>query len=136
MLIHGKGTYLSVDGADLSQYTSNSQLEFTMQTHDVTTYGKNRNVFHGGLGGGTITASGFYDNTATTGPRDVLEPLAKSGEVVPIVHRPEGTGAGKPQDTVDGIITKYTQTHPVNDMVTWSIDIQMSDDVNSDPQPA
>jgi hypothetical protein len=64
----------------------------------------------------------------------VLRPLV--GTVVELVHQPEGAGAGKPQDVVDVLVTKYTQTHPVADMVTWAVDLQFSDDVNSTAQPA
>jgi hypothetical protein len=125
---HGKGTYVSLDGDDLSVYTTNSQIEITADSHDVTTYGKDAHVFAGGLKGGTATVSGVYDNTAVTGPRSVLRPLV--GTVVELIHRPEGTGVGKPQDKVDVLVTKYTQTHPVADMVTWAVDLQLSDDVD------
>lgn len=132
MLIHGKHTEVELDGEELTQYCNNSQLEITSDSHDVTTYGKNAHVFSGGLLGGTATVSGFYDSTALTGPRAVIMPLI--GTVVPFVHRPEGTGAGKPQDVVDALVIKYNQTHPVADMVTWSIDLQLSDSVDSTPQ--
>ena len=131
---HGKNTYVSLDGDDLSVYSTNSQLEITADSHDVTTYGKNSHVFSGGLKNGTATVSGVYDNTAVTGPRAVIKPLV--GTVVPLVHRPEGTGSGKPMDTVDVLVTKYTQTHPVADMVTWAVDLQFSDDVDSTAQSA
>jgi hypothetical protein len=49
--------------------------------------------------------------------------------VVPYVDRPEGSGAGKPQRTVDVLVLKYTETRPVADMITWSCDLQFSDDV-------
>lgn len=130
--IHGKHTVVSLDGDDLTEYSNNSQLEITSDSHDTTTYGKNAHVFSGGLLNGTATISGFYDSTAGTGPRAVIKPLV--GTVVELIHKPEGTGTGKPQDKVDVLVTKYTQTHPVADMVTWSVDVQFSDDVDSTPQ--
>jgi hypothetical protein len=132
--VHGKGTYVSLDGDDLSAYTTNSQLEINADSHDVTTYGKDSHVFAGGLKNGTATISGVYDNTASTGPRAVILPLV--GTVVPLVHRPEGTGSSLPMDTVDVLVMKYTQTHPVADMVTWAVDLQFSDDVDSTAQAA
>lgn len=131
-LTHGRHTVVTLDANDLSQYSNNSQVELTADSHDVTTYGKNSHVFTGGLKNGTGTISGFYDSTAVTGPRAVIEPLV--GEVVEFIHQPEGAGTGKPQDTVDVLVTKYTQTSPVADMVTWSADLQFSDDVDSTPQ--
>lgn len=130
--IHGKNTVVTLGGNDLTQYSNNSQLEFTSDSHDTTTYGKNSHVFSGGLLNGTGTISGFYDSTAITGPRAVLRPML--GTVVQLIHRPEGTGAGKPQDKVSALVTKYTQTHPVADMVTWAVDLQFSDDADSTAQ--
>lgn len=131
-LQHGKDTVVTLGGDDLTDYSNNSQLEFSADSHDVTTYGKNAHVFRGGLKNGTASVSGFYDTTAMTGPRAVIQPLV--GTVVELVHQPEGAGTGKPQDVVDVLVTKYTQTHPVADMVTWTVELQFSDDVNSAAQ--
>ncbi len=130
--VHGKSTVVTLAAASLTEYSNNSQLEFTSDSHDTTTYGKNSHVFNGGLLGGTATVSGFYDTTAIVGPRAVLKPLV--GTVVEFIHRPEGTGSGKPQDKVQALVLKYTQTHPVADMVTWAVDLQFSDDVDSTAQ--
>jgi hypothetical protein len=131
--VHGKNTYISVDGDDLSAFTNTSTLTRTADSHDVTTYGKNSHVFQGGLLNGTASMGGIYDNGAT-GPREVLEPLI--GTVVALVRRPEGTGSSLPQDTVDVLITSYVETNPVADMVTWTCEFQLSDDVDSTPQGA
>lgn len=130
--IHGRVTNVSLNGIDLTDYTNNSQIEVTADSHDVTTYGKNAHVFSGGLLNGSATLSGFYDSTAVTGPRAVLKPLV--GQVVTLVHRPEGAGTSKPQDSVSVLVTKYTQTHPVADMVTWAVDLQFSDDIDATAQ--
>jgi hypothetical protein len=131
---HGKKTAVLVGGVELTAFSNNSQLQFTPDNHDTTTYGKNSHVFSAGLLNGKGTVSGFYDTTLVTGPRAVLMPLLGVSDVA-FVHRPEGTGSGLPQDAVNCVISNYTQTHPVADMVTWSLDIQFSDDVNSTPQP-
>lgn len=131
--IHGKKTVVLLGGVELTAYANNSQLEFNPDSHDTTVYGKNSHVFNAGLLNGTATVSGFYDSTATIGPRAVVLPLLGVTDVA-FVHRPEGTGAGLPQDAVNCVITKYTQTHPVADMITWSVDLQFSDDVNSAAQ--
>ncbi len=135
-LIHGKNTVVTLDGESLTAYTNNSQIEVTQDSHDVTTYGKDAHVFAGGLANGTATLSGFYDSTANTGPRAVIQAIMAAGVTVELIHQPEGTGSGKPQDKVDVLVTKYTQTHPVADMVTWAVDLQFSDDVDSTAQSA
>lgn len=132
--VHGKNTYLSINAADISTYCTQSDFKRTADSHDVTTYGKNSHVYRGGLGDGTSSVSGIYDNTAMTGPRAVLEPLI--GTVVELIRRPDGTGAGKAMDTVDVLVLEYTETSPVADMVTWNLSLQLSDDVDSTAQSA
>lgn len=132
MFVHSKDTVLIVDGDDISIYCNTSEFERGADEHDVTTYGKSAHVFSGGLETGAASMGGFYDNTAGTGPRAVIEPLI--GSVVPLIRRPEGTGAGKPQDSVSVLIKKYVETSPVADMVTWSCEMTLSDAVTSTTQ--
>jgi hypothetical protein len=125
--IHGRNTQVFLAGVNLSSNTTNSQVELTADSHDITTYGKNSHVFQGGLLNGSGTVSGIYDKSVSDGPRVAVRPLI--GTTVAFIHRPEGTGTGLPQDSVQVVVTKYTQTSPVADMVTWAIDLQFSDDV-------
>lgn len=131
---HGKKTVVIIDAVDLSQYSNNSTVEITADSHDTTTYGKDWHVFDAGLLTSNFTVSGFYDSTASTGPRAKLEALIIAATKVNFKHRPEGTGSGLPQDSVDVLVTKYTQTHPVADYVTWSVELQGSDAVTTTAQ--
>lgn len=130
--VHGKNTFISLNGTDLSAFTDASELERTGDSHDVTTYGKNAHVKAGGLLDGTAKMSGTYDNTAGTGPRAVVRPVV--GTVVTLIRRPEGTGTGKPQDSVSVLVTKYNESNPVADMVKWSCDMDLSDTITSTTQ--
>ncbi len=134
--VHGRRTVVTIDGDSLTAFANNSSMELTVDAHDVTTYGKAAHDFAGGLQNGTATISGVYDNTAMTGPRAILLPMIKAGLPVDLVHRPEGTGSSLPQDTVSVLVTKYNQTHPVADMVTWAVDLQFCEAVDSTPQSA
>jgi hypothetical protein len=131
--VHGKNTYVSLDGDDLSAFTNSTDFERNADEHDVTTYGQNAHVLVGGLLGGSCSISGVYDNGAT-GPRKTIEPLI--GTVVGLVHRPEGTGSGKPEDTVDVLVKSYKESNPVADMVQWSADLSLSGDVVTAAQGA
>lgn len=131
--VHGKNTFISVNGADLSTFVNTSDLKRGSDEHDLTTYGKNAHVVGGGLLNGSGSMAGIYDNTAGTGPRAVLRPLI--GQVVPIIRRPEGTGSGKPQDSVQALVKEYVETNPVADYVAWSCQLTLSDSVTSTTQP-
>lgn len=132
--VHGKDTFISLDGDDLSAFCNTSTLTRSADTHDVTTYGKDDHVFAGGLGNGTCSIGGIYDNTAVTGPRAVVEPLV--GTTVTLIRQPEGTGSGLPQDSVSVVVTNYVETSPVADMVTWTAELQLSDAIDSTAQSA
>lgn len=133
--VHGKVTAVSLDGVDISQYCNNVEFGRTVDTHDTTTFGKNAKVYNPGLPDGTITIGGFYETIAVTGgPVAIIKPLTYTPEVVEFIHRPEGVGAGKPQDKVDVIVSSYTESSPVADMVTWEAELQASDEVDDTPQ--
>lgn len=126
-LVHGKNTFVSLDGDDLSSYGTNTEWEEPVDEHDVTTYGNDAHLLQGGLEGGQATLSGFYDNTASVSPAAVIRPL--KGTVVELIYRPEGTGTGRPQRTVDVLVRGYTESAPVADMVTWTADLGFSGQV-------
>lgn len=130
--VHGKDTFISLNGANLSTFVNTSELSREADEHDVTTYGKTARVVQGGLLAGKATMAGVYDNTAGTGPRAVIRPLI--GTVVTLIRRPEGTGAGKPQDSASVHVKTYVETNPVADMVAWSCEMTLSDVVTSTTQ--
>lgn len=129
--VHAKDTYVSLDGNDLSPFSDSSELGRTADSHDVTTYGKDSHVYEGGLLDSTFKVSGTYDN-GTDGPGAVINPLV--GQKVTLVRRKEGTGSGKPQETVDVLVKGYTESNPVADYIKWSCDLQGSDDIDFTPQ--
>lgn len=129
--VHGKDTYVSLDDQDVSTFTNSTTYNREADSHDVTTYGKGSHVFQGGLKGGTCTLSGVYESGAS-GPRAVIAPML--GTTVEFIFRPEGTGTGLPEDTVDVVVTAYNESSPVADMIQWTAELQLSDDVVSADQ--
>lgn len=129
--IHGKNVFVSLDGDDLSTFANNVEYSGEADTHETTCFGKNSKTYQGGLKDGTATISGIYDSDVT-GPRAVIKPLL--GSTVEYIYRPEGTGTGKPQDTVDVVVQSYEETAPVGDMIAWSCEVQFTDDVTTAAQ--
>lgn len=121
---HGKNTYITVDGRNLSPYTQQSDFTRESDEHDVTGYGADDYVFQGGLRKGGFTMGGNYNDDGVTGPRFVLEPLV--GTVVTIVRRPEGTGSGKPQQSFSALVKKYVESSPYAGQVTWTAEFTKS----------
>lgn len=126
--VHGKGTGVTLDGEDLSAFSTSVEFAREVDSHETTTFGKNSKTYQGGLKDGTCTIEGIYDNTALTGPSLVIQPLL--GTVVELEYLPEGTGSGKAARTVNVLVTSFTETAPVADMVTFSCECQFSGDVS------
>lgn len=132
--VHSKNMVVLLDDKDISQYCDNSEHKKNPDIHDVTGYGVNSHGKAGGLLDGAGKLSGTYDSTASTGPRAVINPLV--GQTVEFTRRPEGTGVGKPQDTVNVVVGEYAETAPVADMIKWSVSLEYSGDVDSAAQIA
>jgi hypothetical protein len=121
-LVHGKGTVISVDAKDLSVFGTSCEYELKAEAHDVTTFGNDYKVFSGGLKESSMKIEGKYDDTASTGPRGILED--NLGEIVELIYKPEGTtGVVR---TFEGILTQYTETAPVSDMIKFEAEFQGS----------
>lgn len=122
--VHGKTTKLTIATKDISPYTKTSSLEVSADNHDTTGYGATAHTKQGGLLDGKFTCGGTYDNTASVGPRNAL--MALTGTTVALVRNVEGIGTGKPNDAFSAVQTKYVETNPVDDMVTWSAEYEIT----------
>lgn len=131
--VHGKDTYISLDGDDLSAYTDTSSWEDTSEKHQVTCYGADRHAYAYGLGDGKLSFGGTYDNT-NAGPKATIEGVKDAGALVTLIRRPEGTGSGLPQESVSVLVEKYTESNPVADMIKWTCDLQMSGNITRTTQ--
>lgn len=132
--VHGKRTFVSLDGDDISTYTNSTVFNREADTHDTTAYGVDDHEHDPGLLGGTITIGGFYDDTAMTGPGDVIEPLL--GTVVEFIYRVKGTGSSLPQKSCDVIVQNFNVTAPVADMVIWTSELLITGAVDRTAQAA
>jgi len=124
--VHGKRTVVTLNGVDYSQYSNSTDFKDGVDTHENTTYGRDRKTYAAGLGDGTVSVGGFYDTTKVTGPRSLFKPLMAAGNAVQFIYRPEGTGSGKAQSRVDVIVNTFEESSPVGDMVTWTAELQMT----------
>jgi hypothetical protein len=131
---HGKDTVILLAGNDISQYTNTTSREDETQVHKTTGYGAARESYQSGLGDGTFTIGGVY-NDAVGGPARIIKPLKVAGAAVTFIYRPEGTGSGKAQDSVQVLIKTFNISSPVGDNVAWTAELQMSGDLDITNQP-
>lgn len=132
---HGKKTKITVATKDISPYTKNSQLEREAAVHNVTGYqpASDAELYAGGTKNAKFTFSGVYDNTVSVGPRIVL--LNQEGSTLAFVRLVEGTGTGLPSDAFNAVLTKYVESSPHDDMVTWSAEATVTGPITSTTQP-
>jgi hypothetical protein len=128
-----KNLYVSLGGADLSQYCDSNEHHVKPDIVDKTTYGKNSHVKEGTLLDGSGSIGGIYDSSLVSGPAAVINPLI--GTTVTYVRRPEGTGSGKPQHSVSVVVGEYVETAPVAEIIRWTLALEYSDDIDYTPQP-
>jgi hypothetical protein len=134
--VHGKNTKIVIATKDVSPYCKTSSLEETADVHDTTGYSTAAAVPRtkaGGLLDGKFTCGGTYDNTVSVGPKIALQTL--KGTTVTCVYNIEGLGTGKPNDAFSGILSKLTFTAPVDDMITWAAEIDITGGVTTTALP-
>lgn len=120
--VAGKGSVVSLDANDLSAYSTQVEYELKADALDVTAFGNDYKIFQGGLIESSIKIEGTYDNTASTGPREVIEALV--GQVAEMIWQPEGSGTGTPVRTWDVLIVTYTETSAVGEMIKFKSTMQ------------
>lgn len=136
MFVHGKNTFWSVNGNNLSGHGDSTDITDGVAIHKTTTYGptRTRESKAAGLGDGKITVKGTYDDGQTS-PRKVLKPLMDAGTSVPYLFRHKGTGSGLPQLSVNVIVAAYNESSPANDMIKWTAELEMDGDRSDADQP-
>lgn len=126
---HSKLTEVEIATKDISPYCNTSRLSRRGDSHDTTGYGEDSHRKSPGLFDGTFSIGGWYDNTASVGPRNALQPLLNT--IVACEYRLEGTGTGKPQDAFNALLVSYDEEAPIADYVKWSAELEIDGDVTS-----
>lgn len=130
---HGKATVVTLNGVDYSAFADTTDFDDGVDTHETTTYGRNRKTYLAGLGDGKVSVGGMHSDSVNN-PRSLFKPLMAAGTEVQFVYRPEGTGVGKPQSRVNVIVSSYKDSSPVGDVVKWTAELQMTGDLDETPQ--
>lgn len=131
---HGKDTVIKIGAVDISDWCKTSSMEKSPDVHDFTGYGKTWKRKVGGQIEASMSLSGWYDKSLTEGPHAVLDDHV--GETVAVTRQLLGTGTGKPTQTFNAVIGKYTETAPCDDIVTWACDLAIDDAVTATVQTA
>jgi len=126
--VHGKSTDFELDdtgGTSRSLANVLTSVDFpeTIETAETTAFGATSKSYIVGLRDASISVSGLWDATVD-GYIIGTEPATRS-----FIFGPAGTTGGNVKYTGECILTNYSVSAPVGDVVTFSLDLQVTGNV-------
>ncbi len=122
---HGRLAEVTVATKALSLYCDTADLTMKVDTADVSVFTNSYKAYLAGLAGATLTLSGDYDPTVTTGPASVFIAqiaLNQAGTVTAVVFYPAGNNAGQgTSHTFNAIMTDYKEASKTNTSVRFDV---------------
>ena len=126
--VHGKSTDFELDdtgGTSRSLANVLTSVDFpeTIDTAETTAFGSTSKSYIVGLRDATISVSGLWDATVD-GYIIGTEPASRT-----FIFGPAGSTGGYVKYTGEAILTNYSVSAPVADVVTFSLDLQVTGNV-------
>lgn len=129
---HGKDSYFSVEDSagatlrNLTTYITDVTETLSQDVAETTTKGQTPKTYVQGHTSATISISGRWDNTASTGPDVVLRSLIGDTGTVGFEFGPEGNTAADIKYSGECICTSYEISSPLADVVGFTADFQVT----------
>ena len=125
---HGKSTNFSLDDTggtsrDISDVLVSVDFPEIVETGETTAFGATSKSYIVGLRDATISISGLWDATVD-GYIIGTEPATRT-----FIFGPAGSTSGYVKYTGECILTNYSVSSPVGDVVTFSLDLQVTGNV-------
>ena len=122
---HGKSTDFALDDTggssrNISNTLTDVSFPQTIDTAETTAFGSSNKSYIVGLKDTTISVSGIWDATVD-GYLSGTEPASRS-----FIYGPAGSTGGNVKYTGEAILTNYSQSNPVGDVVTFTADFQVT----------
>jgi hypothetical protein len=122
---HGKSTDFAIDDTggssrNISDTLTDVSFPQTIDTAETTAFGSSNKSYIVGLKDTTISVSGIWDATVD-GYLSGTEPASRS-----FIFGPAGSTGGNVKYTGEAIMTNYSQSNPVGDVVTFTADFQVT----------
>ena len=126
--VHGKSTDFELDdtgGTSRSLANVLTSVDFpeTIETAETTAFGDTSKSYIVGLRDASISVSGLWDATVD-GYIIGTEPATRS-----FIFGPAGSTSSNVKYTGECILTNYSVSAPVGDVVTFSLDLQVTGNV-------
>ena len=123
--VHGKSTDFAIDDTggssrNISDTLSDVSFPQTIDTAETTAFGSSNKSYIVGLKDTTISVTGIWDATVD-GYLSGTEPASRT-----FIYGPAGSTSGNVKYTGEAIMTNYSQSNPVGDVVTFTADFQVT----------
>ena len=126
--VHGKSTHFEIDDTggtsrDISNTLTSVDFPESIDTAETTAFGATSKSYIVGLRDATLSISGIWDATVD-GYFIGTEPASRT-----FIYGPAGNTAGNVKYTGEAILTSFSVSNPVGDVVTYSADFQCTGDI-------
>ena len=124
--VHGKSVDFALDDTggtsrNISDTLNSVDFPEVTETADTTAFGSSSRSFIVGLESATFSISGLWDATVDGYIKGGTEPASRS-----FIYGPAGSTGGNVKYTGEAILTNYSISSPVGDVVTYSVDLQVT----------
>ena len=121
--VHGKSTHFTIDDTagspqDISDTLTSVDFPETIETAETTAFGATSKSYIVGLRDASLSISGIWDATVDSYFIGT-EPASRT-----FIYGPAGNTASNVKYTGECILTSYSLSNPVGDVVTYSADFQ------------
>jgi hypothetical protein len=129
---HGMVSHFSVEDSagstlrTLTTYITDVEFPLSQDVAETTTKGQTAKTYVQGHTDATITINGRWDNTVTTGPDVVLFGLVGDAGTVGFEFGPEGNTNGDVKYSGECILTGYSVSSPLADVVGFTAEFQIT----------
>ena len=124
--VHGKSTNFTLDDTsgtvrNISDTLTSVDFPASIDTAETTAFGATAKSYIVGLEDTTISLSGIWDATVDGYITGGAEPASRT-----FVYGPAGSTVSNIKYTGEAIVTSYSISNPVGDVVTYSLDLQVT----------
>lgn len=125
MALHGRGGGVISQDVDLSGFFNNADITMDVDTPETTVFGNagDRTYISGGLRGGSISLTGFWDAATDGVDEEVSATLGNTATQVVSISQ-GGFSVGDVVYLPESIYTNYSISQPVDGVVSLTADMQ------------
>lgn len=125
---HGKGTVFKLDNSggtltDISAYVNNVDFSWEADTPETTVFSLDDRTYIAGLKNATLSVSGFYESANADA---ILGVVVGQSASLTFEYGPQGSSSGAIKYTGECFLTNYSIGSPVDGVVTFSADFQIT----------